>query len=189
MGMTICPLIPHLGFEAKPGLVTDWGEAAALVEAIAEYRLARRKLIEAIRCRAESMRDPLSEFSEALVAALTGDTPATNPVQKGWDLMFSEGITTQVKYVANPVGKWVNGHDINFRTNDCDRYALVMFEDLVPVTVVIFDRKGLGAVCSRLRKRHPHQDEILQITPANINQLKAEREAFEEEPYLVRIFP
>lgn len=166
-----------------------WGQGANLVEALAEYRLARRKLIEAIGCRTESMRDPLAEFSEALVSALTGDTVATNPVQKGWDLMSTEGITTQVRYVANPMGKWVNGHVIDFRSMDCDKYALVMFEDLVPTDVLVFDRTGLGAVCSRLGKRHPNQDLTLQITPTNVAQIREEREAFESEPYRVQLFP
>lgn len=169
--------------------MADWGKGATIVEALAEYRHARRKLIEAIGCRPESMRDPLAEFSEALVAALSGDTLATNPVQKGWDLKSAEGITTQVRYVANPMGKWVNGHVIDFRSSDCDRYALVMFEDLVPMDVLVFGRKGLGAVCARLGKRHPHQEVTLQITPSNVAQLKSEREIFEADPYLVRIFP
>ena len=135
-------------------------------------------LVAAIGCRPESMRDPLSEFAEALVAALSGDRLADSPVQKGWDLISAEGVTTQVRYVANPLGKWVNGHVIDFRSGGCDRYALVTFEDLVPVDVLIFERAGLGQVCQRLGKRHPNQDVTLQITPANIAQVKAERDVF-----------
>lgn len=85
--------------------------------------------------------------------------------------------------------KWVNGHVIDFRASECDRYALVMFEDLVPMDVLIFDPRGLGAACARLGKRHPNQDLILQITPANMAQIKSERDTFEGEPRLVRIFP
>jgi hypothetical protein len=116
--------------------MSDWGQGSQLVEALAAYRAARLAFLEAIGCRADSMRDPLSEFAELLVAVLTGDRLADSPVQKGWDLISPEGRTTQVRYVANPRGKWVNGHEVKFVAG-VDRYALVLYESLESMRVSV----------------------------------------------------
>jgi hypothetical protein len=84
--------------------MTNWGNGAQLLGALAAYREARLAFLEGIGCRADSMRDPLSEFAELLVAAVTGDRQAESPVQKGWDLISRDGCTTQVRCVANPRG-------------------------------------------------------------------------------------
>lgn len=53
--------------------------------------------------------------------------------------------------------------------------------------VLIFDRTTLVQVCQRLGKRHPNQDTTLQLTRRNINQLLAERTAFDRLG--VKVFP
>ena len=121
------------------------------------------------------MRGPLAEFSEILVSALTGAELAESAVQKGWDLRSESGDTTQVRYLANPSGEWVNGHEVRF-TPGVDRYVLVIYESLDPVGVVIFDGRSLAEVCTRLGKRHPNQETTLQLTPRNLRQLRDESE-------------
>lgn len=164
----------------------DWGAGQTLMDALATYRQARVAFLEAICCRPGSMRDPLAEFAELLVAAMTGDTPASNPVQKGWDLRSDVGRTTQVRYVANPKGNWVNWHVVAF-TPDLDRYALVVYESLEPLAVLIFERDTLGRVGALLGKRHGNQDTTLQVTEANVRRLVAERETF--APLGVEVYP
>lgn len=51
----------------------------------------------------ESNRDPLSEFPEQLVAALSEGLTATNQVQTAWDVTDGDGSLVQVKYLANRV--------------------------------------------------------------------------------------
>jgi len=155
----------------------EWGAGQTLIDALAAYRHARIAFLEAIGCRRGSMRDPLAEFAELLVAVVTGDTMATNPVQAAWDLTSMDGSKTQVKYLANPAGEWVKGHLVKF-TPDLDRYALVVYEALEPIAVLIFERATLGEVCRRLGKRHPNQETTLQITEANVRQLPSRREEF-----------
>src|SRR6185437_6645105 len=48
-----------------------------------------------------SNRDPLAEFSEHFVAALTGGTLAASPVQAGWDVQLASEEKVQGKYLAN----------------------------------------------------------------------------------------
>lgn len=165
---------------------TSWGSGSPLVDALDAYRDARRSFLEKVGCRPDSMRDPLAEFAELLVAALTGDRLADSPVQKGWDLMAEDGKTTQVRYVANPRGRWVNGHEVRFEPG-VDQYALVLYEALEPTAVLIFSNFRLGDVCRVLGKRHGNQDRTLQLTPDNIRRLRNERAEF--APLGVRVFP
>ena len=166
--------------------MAGWGSGQGLADALARYRPAREAFLREIGCRPRSMRDPLAEFAELFVAALTGEQPATNPVQKGWDLRAGDGTTTQVRYVANPSDKWVNGHVVKFDAG-VDRYALVVYESLEPTSVLIFSRGTLGHVCQRLGKRHPSQDTTIQVTPENVRRMKADRHGFAELG--VTVFP
>lgn len=154
-----------------------WGPATELIQAYGAYREARQRLLRAIGCRPDSMRDPLAEFSEILVAKLTGERQAESPVQKGWDLIAEDGTTTQVRYVANPAGTWVNWHEVSFSPG-VNRYALVIFESLEPTGVLIFSSDTLRDVCRRLGKRHPNQDRTLQVTQVNVRRLREERHEF-----------
>ncbi len=92
---------------------------------------------------------------------------AQSRVQKGWDFTDGEGRRVQVRYLSNPAGPWVNEHLVDFRGDGCDRYALVLFEALDLVAMIVFDREGLERVCAALKKRHPRQDLTLQFTSAN----------------------
>lgn len=152
-----------------------------LREAFSAYARGRRQLLKAIGVSA-SNRDPLSEFSERLVAALLDGELATNRVQRGWDLRTPEGRRVQVKYLANP-GRgdpWINGIAISFGpgVDDPHDFVVVFFEALLPVSVIVFGREQVLEVCTRLKKRHPSQDRLLQLTQANYRQLLAERDAF-----------
>ena len=103
---------------------------------------------------------------------------AQSRVQKGWDFTDGEGRRVQVRYLSNPAGPWVNEHLVDFRGDGCDRYALVLFEALDLVAMIVFDREGLERVCAALKKRHPRQDLTLQFTSANYRAIAAEPECF-----------
>lgn len=147
-----------------------------LLEALAAYRLSRRAFLGTLGCDG-SNRDPLAEFSEHLVAALLGGQLAHSRVQKGFDLTTPDGGRVQVRYLANPRNRWVNEHLVDFR-GDCDRYALVAFEDLEPRAVVVFSKETIGDVCRVLGKRHSHQSSYLQLTQRNFTHLLKERARF-----------
>ena len=125
-----------------------------------------------------SNRDPLAEFSEHLVAALLDATVATSRVQAGWDLTDQAGRTVQVRYLANPSERWINEHVVDFR-GGADRYALVVFEDLDPRAVIVFEREQLAGVGDALGKRHRDLDVTLQLTQANYRRLRAAPAEFE----------
>ena len=165
---------------------SQWEE---LREAFASYARGRQQLLDAIGVGV-SNRDPLSEFSEHLVAVLLDGELAPNRVQRGWDLTTPAGRRVQVKYLANPGGgaPWVNGIAIAFSSgpDDPDDFAVVFFEALLPVSAIVFGREQLLGVCTRLKKRHPNQDRTLQLTQANYRQLLAERDAF--APLGVQLF-
>jgi hypothetical protein len=102
-----------------------------------------------------------------------GGTRAESRVQRGWDIVTTDGAHVQVRYLANPGGHWVNEHLVDFRTGESDEYALVIFEDLLPTAVLIFHRSTLARVGGWLGKRHPNQDVTLQLTRRNYAQLLA----------------
>ena len=150
-----------------------------LREAFQRYARGRQELLEAIGVDG-SNRDPLSEFSERLAAALLDGELASNRVQRGWDLTTTARRRVQVKYLANPAEEWINGIAITFGPgeDEPDDFAIVFFEALLPVSVMVFPRERLGAICTRLRKRHPNQENSLQLTRANFRQLLTDRDAF-----------
>lgn len=147
-----------------------------LLNAFDQYRYARLQFMRSLGCPA-SNRDPLAEFSERLVATLVGGQLAASRVQKGYDVVGPQGERIQVKYLANPPGRWVNEHHLRF-TADMDQYALVLFENLDAKAVVIFPQATLSQVGQALGKRHPHQDRTLQLTQHNWQQILASPESF-----------
>ena len=149
-----------------------------LVEAMAMYRAARRQFLEALGIPA-SNRDPLAEFSERLVAELVGGRLAASRAEKGYDVIDENGCKIQVRYLANPAGKWINEHLVKF-DDGVDFYALVIVEALEPVAVICFPRDGLHAVCHKLGNRHPDQGTTLQLTQRNEKTLLADRAGFRE---------
>ena len=139
----------------------------------------RHKLLKAIDC-AKSNRDPLSEFSEALVASITAGERAKNRTQKGWDLELPDGTYMEVKYLANPgEGTWPNEHNVK-RIEGTEFYALVVFLDLYPRAVHIFPMKKLGDLYERLGKEHIHKGEELHVGRLAHEQLLKEKEDFKK---------
>lgn len=141
------------------------------------YRTARLSFLERID-RAGSNRDPLAEASERLVALLTDGELVPNRVQKDYDVLDPTGQRIQVKYLANPLDKSINGHEIRF-PKEADLYAVVVFEDLMPRSVLIFTRESLGPVYDRLAKRHKGRGEVLLLTKANADAIASDPQTFE----------
>jgi hypothetical protein len=137
-----------------------------LLAALRTYRAARDDFLAVLGC-VGSNRDPFAEFSERVAVAALGGTLASSRTQKGWDFIDSEGCRVQVRYLANPSGPWVNGHVVDFRGEGCDRYALVIFEALDAQSLIVFDHAYLADVGRALGKRHPGQEDTLQLGQAN----------------------
>jgi hypothetical protein len=128
-----------------------------LLPALDVYRPARQGFLATLGLPS-SNRDPLAEFSEQLVHGLLGGALAKSRVQAGHDLVLLDGRTVQVRYLANPVQTGVNEHLV---------YALVIFEEFAVVGVLVFPTSGLSSICAALGKRHPRQEEQLQLTRRN----------------------
>lgn len=152
--------------------------ADELLKAFAAYRAARLKFLHQIG-RPTSNRDPLAEFSECLVALLLGGTLAGSPVQKDYDVIGPDGQRIQVKYLANPRGYWVNEHHVQFH-GEMDAYAIVLFEELEPTHVIVFQREGLEEVGRRLGKRHSNQSSSLRLTRRNVHTILENTSEFEQ---------
>jgi hypothetical protein len=135
------------------------------------YVEARQSLLDALQLGRRSNRDPLSEFSEWLVAALVGGTLAESPVQPDWDVKTLEGEKIQVRYLANSAERWVNEHEI--RVNErMDSYAIVIFEELLPEAVIIFPARNLETVSTALGKWHGDIHIALHFTQANYRYIR-----------------
>jgi hypothetical protein len=128
------------------------------------YRPARQRMLSALGL-AESNREPLAEFAEHFVAALTEGTLASSRVQSQWDVELPNGERVQVRFLANPRDRWVNEHLV-YRIPNVQWYCLVLFEDMRVAGVLSFPN-DLTAICAVLKKRHPRQDETLQFTRRN----------------------
>ncbi len=113
-----------------------------------------------------------------IVAQQLSGTMAASRVQRGYDLTRPNGRRVQVKYLANASPKWVNEHHVRF-TEDMDEYALVVFEALSLLAIVIFQRDTIGKVCALLQKRHPDQDIGLQFTRRNFQTIISEPKPFQ----------
>lgn len=144
--------------DRQPGSVTQ------LCAALDRYRPARQQLLATLGLGA-SNRDPLAEWSEHFVAALTGGLLAASRVQALYDLSVPGGQTVQVRYLANPGVTWVNEHHVR-NLPGADRYALVLFEAFEAVAVLMFPT-DLTAVGAALGKRHGDQQATLQFTRRN----------------------
>lgn len=138
-----------------------------LLQALGQYGAARRRLLKVLGPQ-QSNRDPLAEFAEHFVAALTGDCLAGSRVQAGWDVQLADGAKVQVKYLANSVpgaSAWVNEHLVR-SVPAVDWYAVVIIEGFQVSGVVAFPA-ALGPVCLALGKRHSNQDTTLQFGRRN----------------------
>ena len=144
----------------------------------ARYVDARNALLAELRLGRNSNRDPLAEFAEWLVAALLGGTLAPSPVQAHWDVEVPEVGKVQVKYLANSGSeRWVNEHPVRV-TELMDAYAIVFYESLLPVSVVLLPARGLADIGAALGKRHPNQHTTLQLTRSNYVRLVGEPAVF-----------
>jgi hypothetical protein len=152
-------------------------DLGTLLAALGTYRAARKEFLSALGCQG-SNRDPFAEFAEHVALAVVGGEMAKSRVQKGWDFTDTDGRRVQVRYLANPDGRWVNEHLVDFRGEGCDRYALVLFEALDLVGIVVFEREAIAQLGAALKKRHPGQGEMLQFTAANFRSIAAEPERF-----------
>lgn len=90
---------------------------------------------------------------------------AVSRVQAFHDLTTPDGLTVQVRYLANPNIAWVNEHAVRVLPG-VDRYALVLFEAFTVTGVVMFP-PDLTAICDALGKRHGERDVTLQFTRRN----------------------
>ncbi len=139
--------------------------AAGLLTALGAYRPSRQAFLTELGLPA-SNRDPLAEFSEQFVAALTGGTLATSRVQAGHDLALVDDVKVQVRYLANPAGTWVNEHVVR-SISGVHWYTLVLLEAFTVTGVLAFPSRSLAPICQALGKRHPRQNETLQLTRRN----------------------
>lgn len=149
---------------------------APLQRAFEQYGAARAAFLAELGLP-NSNRDPLAEFSERLVAAIVGGNLAASRVQAGYDVESPTGEKIQVKYLANPPGRWVNEHPVKV-TDLMDSYAIVFFESLLPTATIILPRVGLKAIGEALGKKHPNLDSTLQLTQANYARLISDRDLF-----------
>ena len=143
----------------------DTSRVTDLIRALDVYRQARQTLLNVLGLPL-SNRDPLAEFSEHLVAALTGAVLASSRVQADYDLTLDDGNTIQVRYLANPSGTWVNEHVVR-RVQGVEWYALVLFEALTVIGVLAVPTGHMAMIARALGKRHAGQDEMLQLTQRN----------------------
>lgn len=159
----------------------DLGRTHQLLSALAEYRLARERMLCVLGSRG-SYRDPLSEFAEHLVAALLGGQLANSPVQRGWDLELPDGTKVQVKYLINKVdpsnGAWVNEHEVRMPPG-VDWYALVVFEGFTVSGLIMFPA-NLAPVCAALGKKHRDQATTLQFGRRNWEAIRSGPDKFHQ---------
>ncbi len=151
-----------------------------LVDALERYRKARVELLFLLGVP-HSNHEPLSEWSEHLVAALLDGQLAKNPTQPGWDLTTPAGHKIQVRSLANRAelkGAWVNEHSISF-TPGVDGYALVIFAGLRPLAVLTFPT-DLRAINKKLKKKAKNPEFTLELTRANYLQITQDRSTFQK---------
>lgn len=151
--------------------------ARELLDALSVYRPARQTFLGALGLPA-SNRDPFAEFSEQFVHALMGGVLAESRVQPGHDLVLLDNRKVQVRYLANPSNTWVNEHCVH-AIPGVELYALVIFEAFTVTAVLVFPTGGLSHICAALGKRHPRQNEQLQLTRRNFWAIRDNLATFE----------
>ena len=151
--------------QSTPNQTTSSTQTSNLLAHYRSYTQSRKKFLAEMGLPT-SCRDPFAEFSEILVAKLLDASTARSRVQKGYDLVKSDGRRVQVRYLCNPSQGWVNEHYIYF-DNDVDDYALVIIEGLDLSSVLFFPKETIGQVATLLKKRHPKRDRSIQFTQRN----------------------
>jgi hypothetical protein len=171
-------LAPLLQSERAGTQSSSRDQVEELRTALMPYRQGRKRLLESLGCGV-SNRDPLAEFSERLVTALLAGELAASRVQKGYDMVTQTGVRVQVRYLANPKDGWVNEHTVRF-DKDVDRYALVVFEDLDLLVVLLFPRKPLPDICAALGSVILTKSASYSSHSATIGRCFSERHRFEQ---------
>jgi hypothetical protein len=156
---------------------SDEAQLRKLSDALETYRPARQQMLTTLGLGV-SNRDPLAEWSEHFVAALTGGILAESRVQSAFDLITPDGLRVQVRYLANPGRNWANEHVVQMPVG-ADRYALVIFEAFEVIGVVMFP-PHLTLICEALGKRHGNQDIRLLLTRRNWWAIRDDRIRFRE---------
>lgn len=152
-------------------------ELTADLSLFRRYREARRLFLAALDI--DSCRDPLAEFAERIVCQQIGGRLAESRVQPGYDLTSPDGRRVQVKYLANPAGKWRNEHDVRF-SKDVDDYAVVFFEDLELRAIFLFRRDTFDQVAAALAKRkYANPERGLTLTQKNFQDILRRGDEFE----------
>jgi hypothetical protein len=139
---------------------------ARVAAASARYVEARKALLAELELGRDSNRDPLAEFAEWLGAGILGGERALTPVQAEWDVETPAGQHVQVKYLANSGDRWVNEHSVRI-TPAMDADAIVFYDALMPVAVVLMPARRLAEIGQALGNRHPNQETTLQLTRQN----------------------
>ncbi len=150
------------GAYVRTHLMGDWDS----------YREARVKLLDSSGLRL-SNRDPMAEFSEALVRVLYKGSVARSRMQRSWDVLSALNRRIHVEYLANPVGSWVNNHLV-LPSSEVDDCALVIFIDLMPESVLVFPAAGLGPIGALLETRRPQQEMSLELTQRNYSLIRSD---------------
>lgn len=152
----------------------------------ARYAEARNVLLAEPELGRNSNRDPLAEFAEWLVTAIVDGTRPPSPVQAHWDVEARGVGHIQVKYVANSGSeRWVNEHTV--RVNEfMQAYAIVFYESLLPVSVILMPSQRLVEIGHALDKHHPNQESVLRLTRRNYVRLREELGLF--RPLGVRVW-
>ena len=150
-----------------------------VLKSLGSYSKERRRFLKSISWT-DSNRDPFSVASEIIVRHLLGGELARNQVQKGWDLIDATGRKVQVKYLANAGEKWTNEHHVKF-PDGVDIFALVVFEQHAPRSILLFNKAHIAMLCDRLGKRHKNQDSEIQFTQVNYRSVLEEEIRLEQE--------
>lgn len=155
--------------------VADGARLSELCAALDTYRPARQRLFETLG-PILSNRDPLAEWSEHLVLALTGGELAESRVQAAYDLRTPDAETVQVRSLTNSSTAWINEHPVR-TVPGADRYALVLLEAFALVGVLLFPA-NLTKIGAALGKRHGEQQATLQFTRHNWWTIRDDPESF-----------
>ena len=150
---------------------TNQDAMSRILKSLSKYSAERRRFLKASGW-ADSNRDPFSVVSESITICALGGRLAGNQVQARWDLIDAEGHQVQVKYLANSGDRWKNEHHVKFPVG-VERYALVVFEQHLPRTLLIFRRDRLADLCRYLGKRHGNQHNEVQFTQHNYESVLA----------------
>ena len=139
------------------------------LDLLAGYCEARRELLKAVGV-SDSCRDPLAEFAEWIVARWTNGRLADSRVERGYDVISSDGRKLQIKCLSNPAHVARNGIVVRIPP-EADDFVVVWYKDLTLQAIVLMPRKSFADVYTRLGKRHSEPGERLDLYEADIDRM------------------